>query len=178
MDTSDLATAKALRRLTVAVWALVLVVALTAALYVVAYVPWLMSMWSGPGSDQPRAGGAYRSITPHERFHEYSIDEKIAASSVIVIAKHAKEGEKLKCVISEVLKHSPDTAFHYKVGDEYPECSRYPRPNVSYGDGMLMFFTGNPAQHRYSTSIFEDRLSGVGDMPVELLRRKIKGEAK
>lgn len=179
MDTSDQATVRALRRLTVAVWALVLVVALPAAMYVVAYVPWLMSVWSGPESPHSaRSGASTLLTTPHENFHEFPIEKKIAAASVVAIAKYQREDEKLKCVISEILKHSPDTAFYYKVGDEYPECSRYPRPDVSYGEGMVMFFVGNPAQSRYSTSIYENRLPGVGDMPIDLLRRKIKGDAK
>lgn len=178
MDTSDQATVRALRRLAIAVWALVLVVAVSAVVPMMAYLPWLMSMWShseGPGA--ARSSASSLLTTPHEKFHELPIEKQIAAASVIAIAKYQKDGEKLKCVVSEVLKRSPDTAFYFKVGDEFPDCSRYPRPDVSYGEGMVMFFVGNPAQMRYSTSIYENRLIGVGDMPVDLLRRKI-AEAK
>ena len=179
MDTSDPAVIRALRRLTIAVWALVVVVAVSAVGPMIAYVPWLMSMWTGPGSaPSDRSGASSRSVIPHERFHEYSVDEKIAAASVIATCKYQKDGDKLKCVIAEVLKRSPNTDFYFKVGDEYPDGSRFAKADVIYGDGQLIFFVGNPAQARYSTSIFGDRLGALGDMPIELLRRKIKGEAK
>ena len=179
MDTSDRALVRALRRLTIAVWALVLVVVLFAAMYFVAYAPWLRFSWNSlenPHPAQPSASS--RSPTSYERFYDLPIEKQIEAASVIAIARYQKEGEKLKCVISEILKRSPNTDFYFKVGDEYPHCSRYPKSNESYGDGQLMFFVGSPAEFRYSTSFFGDRMSGLGEMPIELLRGKIKGEAK
>ena len=119
-----------------------------------------------------------RSSAHYERFYDFPIEKQIEAASVIAIARYEKEGEKLKCVISEILKHSPNTTFYFKVGDEYPQCSRYPKANESYGDGQLMFFVGSPAEFRYSTSFFGDRLSGLGEMPIELLRGKIQSGAK
>jgi len=179
METSDQAIVRALRRVTIAVWALVLMVAVFVAMYFVAYVPWLRFSWNGPESPgASQSSASSRSFTPHERFYDLPIEKQIEAASVIAIARYQKEGEKLKCMISEILKRSPNTDFYFKVGDEYPQCSRYPKSNESYGDGQLMFFVGSPAEIRYSTSFFGDRLSGLGEMPIELLRGKIKGEAK
>ena len=178
MDTADQATIRALRRLTVAVWALVFVVSTYVVISFAAYVPWLMSMWSS--SERPvsaRSGASPRSMMRYENFHDLPIDKQVAAASIIAIARYQKEGEKLKCVVSEILKRAPDTEFYYKVGDEYPSCSRYPKANESYGDGMLMFFVGSPAEFRYSTTFSGDRLVGLGEMPIDLLRRKI-AEAK
>jgi len=177
MDTSDQATVSALRRLTFAVWALVVVVAIYAAMSLAAYVPWLMSMWSSESPIAARSGASVRSAVRYENFHDLPIDKQVAAASVIAIARYQKEGEKLKCVVSELLKRSPDTDFYFKVGDEYPSCSRYPKSNELYGDGVLMFFVGSPAEFRYSTSFSGDRLVGLGEMPIEVLRRKI-AEAK
>ena len=112
MDTSDQAIVRALRRLTIAVWALVLVVALFVAMYLVAYVPWLRFSWNS--LESPRAsqsGTSSRSLIPYERFHDLPIEKQIEAVSVIAIARYQKDGEKLKCVISEILKRSPNTAF-------------------------------------------------------------------
>ena len=179
MDTSDQATIKAVRRLTIAVWALVLVVGLYVAMSMIAYVPWLMSMSSvSDGSQTGRSGASSRSTLRYENFHDLPLDKQIAAASVIAIAKYQKEGEKLKCVISEILKQSPNTDFYFKVGDEYPSCSRYPKSNEMPVDGQLMFFVGSPAEFRYSTTFSGDRLIGLGEMPIDMLRRKIKGEAK
>jgi len=178
MDPADQVTIRALRRLTIAVWALVLVVGVSAVVPMIAYVPWLMSMWShteGPVS--ARSGGSSRSMMRYENFHDLPIDKQVASASVIAIARYQKDGEKLKCVVSEILKQAPDTDFFFKVGDEYPSCSRYPKSNELYGDGVLMFFVGSPAEFRYSTSFSGDRLVGLGEMPIDLLRRKI-AEAK
>jgi hypothetical protein len=41
-----------------------------------------------------------------------------------------------------------------------------------------MFFVGSPAEFRFSTSFNGDRLSGLGEMPIEMLRGKIKGGGK
>lgn len=175
MDDPDQAIVHAVRRLTIAVWALVIVVALFVLMYVVAYVPWLWVSWNTFGG--PHALSSHSS-SRFERFSDLSFDKQIEAASVIAIARYQKEGEKLKCVISEILKRSPDTDFDFKVGDEYPRCTRYPKANESFGDGVLMFFVDSPAEFRYSTSFSGDRLSGFGEMPIEVLRAKIKGDAK
>ena len=83
----------------------------------------------------------------------------------------------MKCVVAEILKHAPQTEFNYKIGDEYDMCSRWPRPNTEYGEGVLMFFTGSPAEFRYSRSVHGGRLGG-SDMPIDLLRTKIRAQAK
>jgi hypothetical protein len=179
MDTSNQAIVKAVRRLTIAVWALVIVVAVLVAIYLVAYVPWIKLSWNNREiSSESPSSSSLRSLPQYERFYDLPLDKQIDAASVIALAQYQKEGEKLKCVVSEILKRSPNTEFYFKVGDEYPQCSRYPKANESYGDGQIMFFVGSPAQFRYSTSFEGDRLTGLGDMPIALLRAKIKGEAK
>ena len=96
-------------------------------------------MWShSEGPVSARSGGSSRSMMRYENFHDLPIDKQVASASVIAIARYQKDGEKLKCVVSEILKRAPDTDFFFKVGDEYPSCSRYPKSNELYGDGVLM----------------------------------------
>lgn len=102
-----------------------------------------------------------------------SIEQQIEASSVIALARfeEAPDGE-MKAVIEEVLKKTPGTTFRYDVGDEYPQASRYPRDGTDYGDGIVIFFTGSPATMSMLTTISDDRISGLGDIPVQLFKQK------
>jgi hypothetical protein len=170
---------RALRRLTIAVWALTAVFAVFVGMYLVAYIPTLSITSSSPREPQPPGGAAVpsRPTVQHENFHELPLEKKIEAASVIAIAKYQKEGDRNKCIISEILRQVPDTKFYYKVGDEFRQCSHYLKPGEDRGDGQLMFFVGNPAGFRYSSSFRGERLPGLGDMPFDLLRKEIK-EAK
>jgi hypothetical protein len=136
-----MAVVAALLRLTLAVWVLIAAVVLSSA----------ASLFMRPVVIVPPAtiSEAPRSLAPpgyeHERFHEYSLDKHVQAASVIAVAKYEKDGERLKCVFSEILEQAPNTEFYYTVADEYEMCSRVMKPNESYGDGQLVFFVGNPA---------------------------------
>lgn len=116
------------------------------------------------------------SLARYNDFHEWPIEKRVREASVIVMTKHRIEEGKVKSVVSEMLKLSPGTTFHYKVGDEYGTHPRYVRENTSYGDGEVIFFTGSPAQMRMSTTYDKGRLLGLGDMPIELLKDLITKE--
>lgn len=108
-------------------------------------------------------------------FHEQKLEEQIKNSSVIAIAKYepASDG-KMKAIIKEFLKKEPGVTLYYNVGDEYVSSSYYPKDNTSYGDGLVIFFTGSPATMRMSISYEGDRIRGLGDLPLELLKKKCK----
>jgi hypothetical protein len=173
METSDQAVVAALRRLTLAVWVLVAVVVLSSA----------ASLFMRPSVIVPPAARPEipRGVAPpgyeHQSFHDNPLDKQIQAASVIAVAKYEKEGDRLKCMIGEILKQAPDTEFYYKVGDEYEMCGRVPKGTESYGDGQVMFFVGNPAEFRYSTSYSGNRM-GRGDIPLDVLRQKIKAASR
>lgn len=105
-----------------------------------------------------------------EGFHDWPLQKRIDAASVVAIARFEKRGDRLKAVITEVLKKSAQTDFYYKVGDEYVEGGRQIEPNTKYGDGMIVFFVGSPARMKYAMSFHGDRVGGLGDMPLEALR--------
>jgi len=110
---------------------------------------------------------------PQVPFYELDLKEQIEQASVIALAKYepATDG-KMKTIIKEFLKKEPEAKIYYNIGDEYPTSSYYPKANTSYGEGIIMFFTGSPAMMKYSTTFQGDRIRGLGDLPVELLRKK------
>jgi len=107
-------------------------------------------------------------------FHELSLEDKIKASSVIALMRYEKSpnGES-KTIIKEFLKKEKNTTIYYKVGDEYKN-SHYPKSQKLYGDGVITFFQGSPAKMRFSTTYHGDRIGGLSDLPIELLREKCK----
>jgi hypothetical protein len=169
---------RALRRLTIAVWALTAVVAVFVGMYLVAYFS-AFSQFSSAVSESRHIPAALSKLEArYSDISELPLEKQIEVSSVIVITKYQKEGDRNKCVIAEILKLVPGTKFHYSVGDEYRQCSHYPKVGESHGDGQLMFFVGNPAQFRYSSTFNGERLSGLGDMPFDMLRKQISAESK
>jgi hypothetical protein len=145
-------------------------------LIIVLITPRLMPVSFSPG---PRPA----TMEPHEispaaiaegqSFHELPMEEQIKRASVIALARYEPgEDGKMKAVIREFLKMAPDTVIHYKVGDEFASGSFYPSPERHYGDGMVIFFVGSPASMRLSMTYSGDRIHGLGDIPVELFRKK------
>jgi hypothetical protein len=108
-------------------------------------------------------------------FHELKLEEQIKKASVIALAKYepAPDG-KMKATIKEFLKKEPGVTLYYNVGDEYASSSYYPKDRTSYGDGLVIFFVGSPAEMRMSMSYEGDRIRGLGDLPLELLKKKCK----
>ena len=162
---------RSLRRLTIAVWilAIVILLNLVVSLFAALFPPAIMKRLTALSPEfQTTEESSYAG------FHDWPLEKQIAAATVIAIGRWKQEDGQLKCIIAEVLKHQKDTAFYYKVGDEYQRGSHAVTPGTDYGDGQIMFFTGSPATFRYSTSFSRERASGMGDMPLEKLREMIK----
>lgn len=164
----------ALRRLTKAVWALVVVFAAFVVLYAAGM------FLSTPSGDLAPQTSRHESIDiPIEArdFLDAPIEEKIRESTVIVLARHQSDGSHLRCSVSEILKHAPGIEFNFKVGDDLQWCDHDIEPDTTYGDGQIIFFQGNPARPRFSTTFEGDRLNDMGGTPIELIRDMIKAEA-
>jgi hypothetical protein len=181
---SEASTAKAIRGLTVAIWALVVVFAVSAMMPFV-WMHFPLGMHSETASSNPEARASRTapyipksSRDEYEGFHDWPIEKQVASASAIVLTKHSDDGERLTSTVSEILKLAPGTTLYYKVGDEYKNGSRYLEKNVSYGDGEIIFFTGSPAQMRFSTSHADGRCRGLGDMPIETLKEIIATQSK
>jgi hypothetical protein len=175
---TDESTVRAIRGLTIAIWALVVVFALGAT------VPLVWSLLSfRSNSLGVRSNGSAHSPAAsinddpygdiYQGFENWPIEKQIASASAIVLTKYNISGDELTSTVSEILKVKPGTALYYKVGDEYAPGSRTTENNVSYGDGEVIFFTGSPAQMRLSTSYSGGRCRGIGDMSIETLKKII-----
>lgn len=113
------------------------------------------------------------SDKPRIQFHELSLEEQIKTASVIAIAKYEKSSDgKMKAIIKEFFKKEPGTTIYYDIGDEYPGSSYFPKENTMYGDGVVIFFTGSPASMKMSMSYSGDRIHSLGDIPIELFKKK------
>lgn len=178
MEPSDQANlTRAVRRLTIAVWSLIVLLALFAGICVVAFIS--VISFSRDGPEPTLTSSSPDSSRPVlEHFHSLPLEQQVEAASVIAISRYEKDGDRLKCVIAEILKQSPGTKFYYKVGDEFRQCSFYPKPNEYSIDGQIIFFIGSPAQFKYSTSLNNERVTGLGDMPIDVLRTLIKSQSK
>ena len=109
------------------------------------------------------------SVVPSE-FDRLSPEQRVQSASVIALAKWQKSGSTLRCVISEILKHRPGTAFYYKVGDEYRAMNQRVAKNTDFGDGQILFFTDSPARLELAAAYSGDRITGLGDVPISRLR--------
>jgi len=158
--------AKAIRRLTVAVWFLVAIGFVQMAAWL---VPFITSTFYMKEADTS-AG------TPKEAFESregLSLEEKVKRASIILLTENKQESGKIRAFIKEELKRAPGTAFHYSIGDEYLPLAVVPRQNTTYGDGALVFLQGSPASNRESYSIYNGSISAFGEMPLPKVRQII-----
>ena len=174
-DPAQDAIARSLKQLTIIGWLIVVFLAINLALSISAQLRMCRIFMSGaePGGVS-RSQSSVTFSDPYEGFYDWPIEKQIESSSVIAVGKFEKKDSRLKCVITEILKQKPGTTFYYKVGDEYMQGSRFMERDTEYGDGQIMFFVDSPASFRFSTSYSDDRIHGLGDMPIQELRKLIQ----
>jgi hypothetical protein len=93
-----------------------------------------------------------------ENFHELTVDEKIAASSVIAIGSFEKADDgKDRAIISEFLKKEPGVDMYYEVGDELTFMSSYPDEHEYSFDkskhSFIAFFCWQPTHNEKRNNI-------------------------
>lgn len=104
---------------------------------------------------------------------DLTIDEKIEHATVIAIAEYQPEKDgKQAAIITDILKQDKGVEFFYSIGDEYISSSYYPIENRDRGDGVIIFFHGNPASMRHSTTYRGNRITGLSDIPITLFKKK------
>lgn len=165
------AVVRALKRLTVAIWVLIAITTLELlfGLFVTLFPAAVARHFAAQSSDFSSAP----PIDQNRDFYNWPLEKQIGAASVIAVGKMKLEDNIYKCIIAEILKQSPNTTFYYKVGDEYRQGNHAAKPGNDYGDGQLLFFVGSPAEFRYSVSFSGDRVTALGDMPLDVLRQMI-----
>jgi hypothetical protein len=133
-----------------------------------------LSIRPGPGSMSLREPVRSSLVNEDlEQFYKLPIEEQIKKSSVIALARFEPSPDgRMRAVLKEFLKKDPAATFYYNIGDEYPSASYYPTAEKRYGDGVVVLFVGSPAEMRLSMTFTGDRIHTLGDMPLELLRKK------
>jgi hypothetical protein len=172
---------KAVRLLTIAVWCLCGLIALQVVIYGASYVRSgsLLARYGagGPVTTTTLSTRPVRGATDAEgmQFHDLPPEQMVAKASAILLVSYQPDGERMKAVVAEVLKKEPDVVLHYGVGDELRYLSYYPKGGETRGEGQVVFMVGSPAEMRSSFSFDAGRIGGFGDMPLESLRRLVKG---
>ena len=170
-------TQRSVERLTKVVWVLFIITIINTGL--LAYVV-LMPKYAGKeatGSlSKTSIPESIQSEIPFNDFFKWPVDKKISESSAILLTKYQKNGDRLTAVVSEILKKNPGVDLYYNVGDEIQGFHQKIEKDTVYGDGQVVFMTGSPASFRFSTTYEHGRITGMGDMPISLLREKIKAQ--
>jgi len=105
------------------------------------------------------------------------VESRVQSASVIALTKWERSRCTLRCVVTDILKQGPGSAFSYKVGDEISDLDEQVASDISYGDGQVLFYTGSPARLEQTATYYGDRIAGLGGIPISNLR-EIVGRSK
>lgn len=169
---------RALRRLTIAISVLAVAVAILAVLNLINYLPWLIEVVDSRPNAPTAAASTSALADSTKTLDQMPLDELIDASTVIALTKNVTEAGKVKCVLSEILKQDAGVKFYWEIGDDLRWCNVEPENAYMYGDGQVMFLTGNPASIKYSFSYRDGRTGAFGDMPLTILREEIASRTR
>lgn len=99
----------------------------------------------------------------------------MSKASAVLLTSNQPSKEGFKSIVAEIVKIEPGTTIEYKVGDEFPHLGgpRHEKDGTTrtYGDGNVVFLAGSPAMMRCAYSFDNGRITGLGDMSLETLRR-------
>ena len=174
-----MASDRAIEKLTKAIWALVVVFGVFFAV-----IFWLLtSSYLTVRSFEPSTElsstmedqslhSIMRDIRKYNDFHKWSKEKQFAEASVVAIVEYEEtETDMKRAVFTEFLKIESNVNFEYSVGDEFSEGSYYPAENEHRGQGMLVFFVGNPPENKMSVSISNERVMSYGNIKLSDLKR-------
>ena len=110
-------------------------------------------------------------------FEKLSLDEKIANSTAIIVAKIEKNvSGKYQSRVSEILKKQDNVDLYHEVGEIYenelPYFDEFESLNRDVPEGFIVFMSENPARMRYSVSYSGERVGSLGNISLALLRKK------
>jgi hypothetical protein len=182
-DSSDVglpALVASIRRLTVAVWCLV-------GLFAVSYAaPWAMYLLM-PHHDLGKVNlqtpkVSSNEISPSAEFdNDFSArppSDQVKQATVILLTKYTSGAGGTRETVSEVVKLAPQIRFYYKVGDASPMPND---PSEACGgceaDGQVVLLQGNPARPAVSYTYRNGQAKEMG-MSLAELRQAAQGSLK
>ena len=144
----------------------------------VGLVIWLTSQFgdqiSGPiihsSSDQEN------NYKEKNKWNDLTIEEKINKTSAIAIVRFKKEQDDLNAAyVEDILLRIPNTKLSIDIGDRIEKSDFYSQGGISRDrNGLVIFFVRNPGLEIGQSYLYDDRMIGEGDMPLELFLRKFK----
>lgn len=174
---------RAVKSLTVAVWFMAAGIFLMFGFFAWIYIGPMVRYSSKLVSSSTAGPAAQTSWQPEKfegkDFNGLTLEKRIKYASVILVTQYVTFGGVRKEVISEIVKVTPGTDFHRKVGDElkFPGSSAR-RPEDS-SEGNVVFMVGSPPDFRESSGYENDQFGfGPNAMSLERLRDLAKGDAK
>lgn len=120
-----------------------------------------------------------QKIEELEPWNSFTAEEKIQNSSALMVLRFNQEYEGLmSAYVSEIHTKGPSVLVNSKVGDLRKKDDYYAREHTTINrDGVVVFLTGNQAKERSQLYLYNNRLAGTTDMPLNIVIKKFN-EAK
>lgn len=110
-----------------------------------------------------------------ESWNSLSANKKIEKSSAVIIIRYKPTDEGLMTAyVAEIHKKDASVEVSSKIGDRREHSDFYARGMGMDRNGSVVFLTGSLAKERSTLYLYDNRLAGAGDMPLEILTRNFK----
>jgi len=118
------------------------------------------------------------SYQDQTKWRKLTLSEKIPEISGMALVRF-KDGEDShkEAYVEKILTKENAIKIPLEVGDRVEKEDYYPSVGSSSRNGVLLLFTGNPPRKIEGAYMYEDRLIGHGDMPLEIFLKKFKEES-
>jgi hypothetical protein len=129
---------RSVRRLTRAVWCLIIVsgLVLTGVLYF-GLLPLALIGFNAFSSTH--SGSSSSDYAKFAGFGEWSIERRVRESAMVVRADHSIESGRLIVRVAEVLRSATTKQHRFAVGLETTDSGRLVESGADYGEGQIMF---------------------------------------
>lgn len=93
-------------------------------------------------SQNPLPAHEYAAL---QRLGQQSLEDRIAEAKAIVVCKHTTHWGRIKCEVTDILKHDEDFNLPYQVGSPISSHERKieKEDRAAPGEGMITFLTGS-----------------------------------
>lgn len=110
-----------------------------------------------------------------ESWNSLSPNEMIKKSSALIVIRYKPMDEDLMTAyIAEIYKKDASVEVSSKIGDRRENSDFYARGMGMDRNGSVVLLTGSPAKERSTLYLYDNRLAGAGDMPLEVLTRNFR----
>tara|TARA_R110001599_G_scaffold91512_2_gene240452 strand:- start:367 stop:858 length:492 start_codon:yes stop_codon:yes gene_type:complete len=115
-----------------------------------------------------------QDVKRFESLSSLTEEEKILKSSAIIVLRFKSEKDTLMAAyVAEIYKKSPSIEVQAEVGALRKNDNYYAREHASMNrDGVVVFLTGSPAKEQSKLYLYNNRLAGTTDMPIDIVIKK------